>query len=64
MQYRDLEIQFRSLKYTTVIRIRKFEQLSIPTQAITRPEQCVDVNNLLQTVFKHFKLYILIQIVR
>ena len=43
---------------------QKFEQLSIPTQAITRREQCVDVNNPLQTVFKHFKLYILTQIVR
>ena len=42
----------------------KFEQLSIPTEAIARREQCVDINNPLQTVFKHFKLYTLTQIVR
>ena len=33
-----------------------FEQLSISTQAITRREQCVDVSNPLQTIFKYFKL--------
>ena len=37
----------------------KIWKLSILTQAITRQEQCVDVNNPLQTVFKHFRLYIL-----
>ena len=29
---------------------------------ITSPEECVDVNNPFQTVFKHFKLYILTQL--
>ena len=48
---------------------QKYEHSSIPIQAIarllaTRREQCVDVNNPLQTVLKHFKLYILTQIVR
>ena len=33
-----------------------FEQLCISTQAITRKEQCVDVSNPLQTIFKYFKL--------
>ena len=41
-----------------------FEQLSISTQAITRREQCVDVSNPLQTIFKYFKLYVITQIVR
>ena len=42
IQFRILEIQFRSLKYMTVIRIhKKFEQHSIPIQAIaTGPKQC------------------------
>ena len=44
--------------------MQKFEQLSIPTQVITKREQCVDANNPLQTVFKRFKLYILTQIVQ
>ena len=35
MQYTVLEIQFRSLKYTAVIRIsKKFEHPSIPIQAM------------------------------
>ena len=33
-----------------------FEQLSISTQALTRQEQCVDVSNPIQTIFKYFKL--------
>ena len=57
---------FHSLKYSTVIRIRKnlSNSVSIATQAITKREQCVDVSNPLQTVFEHFKLYLLYQIVR
>ena len=51
IQYMVLGIQFRSLKYTAVIRIRK--NLSnfpfIPND--TRRDHCVDVNNPLQTVF-------------
>ena len=48
---------------------QKYEHSSIPIQAIarllaTRREQCLDVSNPLQTVLKHFKLYILTQIVR
>ena len=50
---------FRSLKNTDVIRIRRNSRTcSYPSDA--RREQCVDVNNPLQTVFK---LYILTEIV-
>ena len=65
IQYMVLEIQLQSLKYTTVIRICKnLSNFPFLSRAITRREQFVDVNNPLQTVFKHFKLYILTQIVR
>ena len=36
---------------------------NLPFLSKTRREQCVDVNNPLQTVLKLFKLYILTQIV-
>ena len=60
------EIQFRVLKYTTVIRIRK-NLSNLPflskRQLQSENSECVYVNNPLQTVLKHFKLYILTQIV-
>ena len=59
--FRDL---VPALKYTTVIRIRKNWSNFPFLQAIPRWEQCVDVNNPLQTISKHFKLYILTPIVR
>ena len=59
-----MEIQFRSLKHTAVIRIRKIlSNFPFLSKRYARREQCVDVNNPLQTVFKHFKLYRLAQIV-
>ena len=66
IQFTVLEIQFRSFKYTTVIRIRKnLSNLPVLSKRWPRREQsqCVGVNNPLQTVLKHFKLYILTQIV-
>ena len=54
-EYTVLEIQFQSVKYMVVTRIRKnFEQLLILVQAIQGDYvvQCVDVNNPHQTVFK------------
>ena len=55
IQYTVLEIQFRSLKYTVVIRIRKYFNIFpflSKRQAIEGDLLCVDVNNPLWTVFK------------
>ena len=65
IQFTVLEIQFRSLKYMTIIRIRK-NLSNIPFLSKGdrgQGENSVYVNNPLQTVLKHLKLYILTQIV-
>ena len=65
IQFTVLEIQFRSLEYMIIIRIRK-NLSDIPFLSKgdrRRGENSVYVNNPLQTVLKHLKLYILTQIV-
>ena len=65
IQFTVLEIHFQSLEYMAVIRIRKTLS-NIPFHTSKRwlqDENSVDVNNPLQTVLKHLRLYILTQIV-
>ena len=65
IQFTVLNIHFRSLEYMAVIRICK-NLSNIPFHTSKRQLQgknSVDVNNQLQTVLKHLKLYILTQIV-
>ena len=57
-EYTVLEFQFQSVKCTVVTKLQKnSEQLFFPIQAI-QGDQCVDVNNPLQKVFKRvYTLY-------
>ena len=57
-EYTVLEFQFQPVKCTVVTKLQKnSEQLFFPIQAI-QGDQCVDVNNPLQKVFKRvYTLY-------